>query len=159
MIQKLSISLNRRSGLSLKRSESDKKENVKMKIRIIKTLVIALMTIGFCSHVMAGTWMDYNETQFKQSQAKGETIVLDFYAAWCGSCTTQKEVLKELVTEADFKKLAVFIVSYDESDDLKTKLGVDSQGTLIVYKGDKEVGRGYGIIGKNEIKTLVAKGL
>lgn len=125
----------------------------------MKLGVLIIIVMGLSLIVQAGSLVDYDETQFKQAQVDGKTIVLDFHAEWCGSCKTQKMILKDMASESDYDNLLVFAVNYDDSESLKTELKVDSQGTLIVYKGAKEVARGYGIIKKNEIADLVAQGL
>lgn len=130
-----------------------------MNSKFIRSLFVMFTAIFFSCNAVAGNWSDYTEQQFKQEQSKGRSIVLDFYAEWCSSCLTQKTILKELLSEPDFKNVIVFVVNYDEFSDLKKELDVDSQGTLIVYKGNKEVARGFGIIKKDEVQALVSKGL
>jgi thioredoxin-like negative regulator of GroEL len=45
----------------------------------------------------------------------------------------------------------LLVVDYDKERDLKNKLNVRTQSTLIVFKGDKEVAR---LAGKSDEKSL-----
>jgi thioredoxin 1 len=50
-------------------------------------------------------------------------------------------------------------VDYDSSDDLKKKLNVTKQSTLIIFKGEKEVARSIGVTDPKAICELIQKGL
>ncbi len=121
------------------------------------SMIAGALTIGVSA--FAGEWEPYDESAFKQAQAEGKTVVLDFHADWCPTCKKQKPILEGLLKEKDFEAVVGFTVDYDDATDLKKSLKVQKQSTLIVYKGKREVARNIGLTNKDEIKALILKGI
>lgn len=118
-------------------------------------LLTSLLVPGLAAH--AGDWKPYSDLAFKEAQSNGKSIALDFHASWCPTCKKQKAVLEDLSKEKEFDSMVGLVVDYDNSEELKKKLNVKKQSTLIVFKGDKEMGRALGITDKEEIKSLLKK--
>ncbi len=118
-------------------------------------LLTSLLVPGFAAY--AGDWKPYSDLAFKEAQSSGKSIALDFHATWCPTCKKQKAVLEDLSKEKEFDSLVGLVVDYDNSDELKKKLNVKKQSTLIVFKGEKEKGRAMGITDKEEVKSLLKK--
>ncbi len=71
------------------------------------------------------------------------TVVLDFYAPWCGPC---KRLRPTLETYAKSRPEITFIaVNTDEWTDLSERYDVTSLPTLVVLKNGKRVDRVEGI--------------
>ena len=66
---------------------------------------------------------------------ESKTVLLDFWASWCGPCRMVSPIIDEIATErADLK---VGKVNVDEQPELAAKFGVMSIPTLIVMKDGK----------------------
>ena len=81
------------------------------------------------------------------------TVVVDFYADWCGPCKMLAPTLNGLSEEmpqVDFFKLNV-----DNAQELCMKYGVMSIPTLIVFKGGEEAQRSIGVQGKDALKRMI----
>lgn len=81
------------------------------------------------------------------------TVVVDFYADWCGPCKMLAPTLSGLSDElpqVDFFKLNV-----DNAQELCMKYGVMSIPTLIVFKGGEEAQRSVGVQGKDTLKRMI----
>ena len=81
------------------------------------------------------------------------TVVVDFYADWCGPCKMLAPTLNGLSEEmpqVDFVKLNV-----DNAQELCMKYGVMSIPTLIVFKNGAEVQRSIGVQGKDTLKRMI----
>lgn len=124
---------------------------------LTRLVAIIAMTTGI--NAFAGDWKPYSEAAFKQAQADGKTVVLDFHADWCSTCKKQKPVLESLLQEAELEPVVGFTVDYDNASALKKSLKVQKQSTLIVYKGKSEVARNMGLTNRDEIKALIMKGI
>ncbi|MBI1220864.1 MAG: twin-arginine translocation signal domain-containing protein [Rhodobacteraceae bacterium] len=91
--------------------------------------------------------------------AKGQTVLVDFHATWCSTCAAQKRVMDKLraANPAYDKAISFVVVDWDTyRDDAFTKgLKVTDRATLIVLKGDKELGRLNWETGEAKIKALM----
>ena len=82
---------------------------------------------------------------------KGNYVLVDFWATWCGPCMRQAPIVEELAAEG----YSVGKVDVDQQPDLAGQYGVMSIPTLIVFKGGKEVHRVVGLTAKNDLKRLL----
>ena len=82
-----------------------------------------------------------------------KTVLVDFYADWCGPCKMLSPIVDEVAKE--MSEIKVVKVNVDEAQDLAMNYQVMSIPTLVVIKGGKEVKRSVGLIDKSEIKNLV----
>lgn len=81
--------------------------------------------------------------QFNRTIRQGVSLV-DFNAAWCGPCRTQKPIIEKLA--AQFKEKALIVeVDVDENQHLARQFGVMSIPTLILFRDGKEVLRFIGL--------------
>lgn len=77
-----------------------------------------------------------NKGNFDQVKASKQTVLLDFYADWCGPCRIVSPIIDEIAQERD--DVTVGKVNVDEQPELASQFGVFSIPTLVVLK-DGEV--------------------
>lgn len=93
-----------------------------------------------------------------------ETVLVDFAADWCSTCKRQERIICEL-READpllDENITFIRVDWDlyGSDDVvAASRNVPRRSTLLLLKGDEELGRIVAGTGTDEIKALLALGL
>jgi thiol-disulfide isomerase/thioredoxin len=119
----------------------------------------AFVMLALLLPLLAGTaWAaPYDAKAFAEAQAAGKPIVVHIEAPWCTVCKAQRPVLAEMMKTSDYADLQLFSVDFDSQKDLLQKFGAKVQSTLIVFQGDKEVGRSSGDPKPATIKALVAK--
>lgn len=83
-----------------------------------------------------------------------ETVLVDFYADWCGPCKMMAPVIEELAEELQ-GKAKVGKINVDESTDTATQYDVMSIPTIIIFKNGKEVKRFIGVRDKQELLNEV----
>ena len=84
--------------------------------------------------------------------AKG-TVLVDFWAAWCGPCRMLSPVVDEVAAELPGVKVGK--VNIDEQPDLAAQFDVMSIPTLVVFKDGKTVNQSVGVIPKEAILKMV----
>jgi thioredoxin 1 len=93
---------------------------------------------------------ELTQTDFDDSIATG-TVVVDFWAPWCGPCKMMAPVFDEL--DGEQKSVTFAKVNVDENSELASKFQVMSIPTLIVFKDGKEAKRVTGFHQKNELEA------
>ena len=83
----------------------------------------------------------------------GKTVLLDFWAPWCGPCRMVAPILSEIASEQD--DVTVGKVNVDEEPELAREFGIVSIPTLIVLKDGMETDRTVGYRPKEEILSLL----
>ena len=77
--------------------------------------------------------------------AAGKTVFLDFTATWCSTCAAQGRVIEKLQAgNPDYAKNISFIdVDWDDygNGELSRTLNIPRRSTLVVLKGNQELGR------------------
>ncbi len=82
-----------------------------------------------------------------------QTVLLDFWADWCGPCMMLSPIVDEVAEENG--SITVGKVNVDDAPELAQAYGVSSIPTLVVVKNGKEVNRSIGVIPKSKIEELV----
>ena len=83
------------------------------------------------------------------------TVLVDFYADWCGPCKMVSPIVHEIAEER--KDIIVGKANVDESAALAKQYKVMSIPTLIVFKDGKESARLIGYSPKEEILATLGK--
>lgn len=95
-----------------------------------------------------------NNQTFEEEVLKSEkTVLVDFYADWCGPCKMLSSIVDEVAEEkGDIKFVKVNV---DEAQDVAFKYQIMSIPTLVVIQDGKEVKRSVGLIDKSEILKML----
>lgn len=95
-----------------------------------------------------------NEINFDEIIKNG-TVLVDFYADWCGPCKMLAPVLEELAQE---KTDVTFIkVNVDQSPSLAARYGVQSIPNLVVLQDGSAIDQIIGFVPKQQIIDALAK--
>lgn len=113
------------------------------RVRTLLASLVALLVLVPAA-ASAAEWKDYSPEALSEAQSAGKPILVDVFAGWCPTCRAQNPILVQLTKEPKYKDLVVLKADFDkDKDDLKA-LRVQSQSTLIVFKGGKELDRSVG---------------
>lgn len=90
---------------------------------------------------------------FESVKASEKTVLLDFYADWCGPCRMVSPLVDEIAEE--HPEYLVGKINVDEEGELAAAFGVTSIPTLIVMKDGKTVSQSAGARPKNQILDML----
>lgn len=94
-----------------------------------------------------------NKDNFETVKSSEKTVLLDFYADWCGPCRMVSPIVDEIAEERD--DLLVGKVNVDNEPELAEQFGVFSIPTLVVMKNGEIVNQSTGARPKNQILDLI----
>jgi thioredoxin 1 len=83
------------------------------------------------------------------------TVLLDFWASWCGPCKMLAPIVEEIAEE--YSDVTLGKINVDEQMELAIQFGIVSIPTLIVYRDGKEVAKSIGYCSKADVLKLLCK--
>ena len=83
------------------------------------------------------------------------TVLLDFWASWCGPCKMLAPIVEEIAEE--YSDVTLGKINVDEQMELAIQFGIVSIPTLIVYQDGKEVAKSIGYCSKADVQKLLGK--
>ena len=108
---------------------------------------------------MALTELDYTPGLIDAELAAGKTVFVDFAASWCSTCAAQERIIGALKSENPAYEANIVFVRVDwdtySRDEVTTSRAIPRRSTLIVLKGDQELGRIVAGTGRDQIKALL----
>jgi thiol-disulfide isomerase/thioredoxin len=118
---------------------------------------ILLTAAAGLAPALAQAAVDYKPGLVEKHLAAGDTVFLDFKTDWCTTCRAQERVINALRSKNPaYNENIVFInVDYDEygGSDFTRGLRIPRRSTLVVLKGEEELGR---IVAETSSKTIQA---
>ena len=95
-----------------------------------------------------------NKNNFDAEIAKSErTVLLDFYADWCGPCRMVSPLVDEIAEENP--QYLVGKINVDDESELAQAFGVASIPTIVVMKDGKVVSQSAGARPKAQILAML----
>ncbi|MGR7812663.1 thioredoxin [Lacinutrix undariae] len=92
---------------------------------------------------------------FKNTVESNKTVVLDFYADWCGPCQTLLPTIHKLAEELK-DDVIIKKVNVDKDKELAALFNVRSIPTLIFFNDGKAVDRHTGLLTENDLRTKIS---
>jgi len=77
------------------------------------------------------------------------TVIVDFYADWCGPCKMMAPVIDELANENS--NIKVCKVNVDDNRELASVYNIMSIPTIIIFKNRNITKKFIGVVGKEDI--------
>jgi len=111
----------------------------------------------------AAETLAYEPGLIDQALAEGKTVFVDYTASWCSTCKRQERVIAGLrAANPAYDEAMVFVaVDWDSYKDhgVTVMRNIPRRSTLLVLRGDEELGRIVAGTGEDEIKALMDAGL
>lgn len=129
----------------------------------------SFLTLGAASAITlaanplgAKEFIAYTEGLVEKRLAAGETVFVDFFAPWCSTCRAQERAVEKLLNDNPAYGAMTFVrVDWDTyaRGALSRRLKIPRRSTLVVLKGNRELGRIVADTRAAQIKALLDLGL
>lgn len=100
--------------------------------------------------------VNVSDQSFKSEVEGTGTVLVDFWAPWCGPCKMIAPVLEELDQEIG-STLKIAKLNVDDNPDTASRFGVMSIPTLIIFKDGQPVDKVVGFQSKDALKSAVGR--
>ncbi|MBO5734358.1 MAG: thioredoxin [Clostridia bacterium] len=95
-----------------------------------------------------------NKSNFQKEVLESDrTVLLDFWASWCGPCKSIAPIIDEIAAENS--KIKVCKVNIDEEQELAEQFNIMSIPTLLLVKDGNVVNQSVGLKTKNQILEML----
>lgn len=102
--------------------------------------------------------VNVTDQTFAQEVEQGGTVLVDFWAPWCGPCRMIAPVLEQIDSEVG-SKMKIAKLNVDENPSTAGRFGVMSIPTLIVFKDGQPVDKVIGFQPKEQLMATLNKHL
>lgn len=98
-------------------------------------------------------------TNFDSIINSEKSVLIDFFATWCGPCKTLAPILKQVKDNLG-ERITILKIDVDKNQQLASKHQVRGVPTMILFQNGKQLWRQSGVLSKDEImKTIVEKSI
>lgn len=126
--------------------------NINHLLRSLRTVFAGVALAGLAPVAFALDIQPYSAERLAALQTGGKPVAVHFHAEWCGTCKTQEKALQTIKAEGSLPQVTLLVADYDKEKDLRRKMKVAAQSTLVVFKGNNEVARVGGETATDKLK-------
>ncbi len=91
----------------------------------------------------------------KEAMETTDTVLIDFWATWCGPCRMLSPIVDEIAKDAP-AGIKVCKINVDEQQELASEFNIMSIPTLVVMKNGKPIASSVGVKSKSAILSMLA---
>ncbi|MEM8979030.1 MAG: thioredoxin family protein [Pseudomonadota bacterium] len=127
-----------------------------------RTFLAAVALLALPITAQAET-LEYKPGLINSLLAEGKTVFVDYGAEWCSTCKAQERKINALRADNPAYDAAMTFVLVDwddyKNDDVTTSRNIPRRSTLLVLRGNEELGRIVAGTSTRDIRKLMDKGL
>ena len=122
-----------------------------------RTFILSAAATALAAPALA--MQNYAPGLVERELAAGKTVFLDFAADWCTTCKAQEAKIRKLRAENPAYEANITFIRVDwdrhGNGKLANRLNIPRRSTLVVLKGDQELGRVVASTRTEKIKELM----
>ena len=115
------------------------------------------------SFAQAAKTLNYKLGLVEKQLAAGKTVFVGFYTTWCSTCRSQQRTIEAFRGDDPAYNETMVFVKVDRNiyagRDISRKYNIPRRSTLLLLRGDEELGRIVAGTSKDDIKALMDLGL
>lgn len=128
--------------------------------RLFLTSALAATVVPLAARA---AFVDYTPGVISDALAEGQTVFVDYSATWCSTCRRQERVINALRSDNPAYDEAMTFVKVDwdtyRTHEVTTSRGIPRRSTLLILRGDQELGRIIAGTSEAQIRELMDLGL
>ena len=101
-----------------------------------------------------GKTLEITDSNFNNVISKNKTVLVDFWAEWCGPCRMIGPVIEELANEYEGKAI-IGKLDIDSNQESSVKYGVRSIPTILTFKDGEIIDRQVGAVPKKTLTNII----
>jgi|TARA_B110000881_G_C18582099_1_gene522405 thioredoxin 1 len=101
-----------------------------------------------------GKAIEITDSNFNDVISKNKTVLIDFWAEWCGPCRMIGPIVEELAGEYDGKAV-IGKLDVDTNQETSIKYSVRSIPTILLFKDGELVDRQVGAVPKETLSKAI----
>jgi thioredoxin 1 len=101
-----------------------------------------------------GKTLEITDSNFNDVISKNKTVLVDFWAEWCGPCRMIGPIVEELANEYEGKAI-IGKLDVDSNQESSVKYGVRSIPTILTFKDGEIVDRQVGAVPKETLTNII----
>lgn len=110
---------------------------------MLRSLIAAAVLVLISAPLLAASPpASFEQAAFARAQSEGRTIIIESYAPWCLPCRIQTPLLQRLREEGAYADMRLFRIGEKSPPADWRRFRLKGYGTLVVFKGLREVARG-----------------
>ena len=124
---------------------------------MMKKALILILFFNFSNAFASEYTTNFTKQAFEQAQNNGKTVVLYSWNKYCVTCAKQKPILQQ--AKKDFKDVLFLYIEHTKNKNLLKDLNINFWSTIAVYRDNKQIARAVGVVEKDQIYSLIEKGI
>ncbi len=105
-----------------------------------------------------GKAIEITDANFNEIVNSGKTVLIDFWADWCGPCVMLAPTIEELANEYEGKAI-IAKLDVQENSSVPAQFGVRNIPTLLFFKDGKLVDKQVGVVPKQVLAEKLNKAM
>ena len=101
-----------------------------------------------------GKAIELNDANFDSIVNSDKTVLVDFWAEWCGPCKMIAPILDEVANEYN-DRLKVAKLNIDENQHIPQKYGIRGIPTLMLFKNGNIEATKVGALSKSQLTAFI----
>lgn len=124
-----------------------------------RTFLVTSASLIAAGPALAANGKAYKKGLVEAELAAGKTVFVDFYTDWCSTCRAQGTKIRKLMAENPAYEANISFIKVDwdqhSGSTLARRLNIPRRSTLVVLRGDQELGRVVASTSTEKIKALM----
>ena len=96
--------------------------------------------------------IEFTDQTAKEAIESGKTVVIDFWATWCGPCVKLGPVVEELAEKYGDKAM-IGKINIDEESDIVAECRIRSVPTVLFFKNGEMAARSVGLVSLADLEA------